>query len=394
MKNAAVICEFDPLHTGHEYLIKSLRDMGAENIVCIMSANACQRGELAVFSKAVRAKAALLCSADLVLELPFPYCSASAEYFAFGAMSVIEALGCIDTLCFGCESGNAKELCEAAEVLLSPEFKAEYEKTREKHKSLGAAEQISIAFSSLGYDSTLLLGANNTLAIEYIKAAKSKGLSLKYTAVKRIGAEHGEGETEGFASASFIREKLSSGELKTEYLPASARELFGRAVEQGDFSLGLSKIGDAVLTHFRLLDKEAPETAEASGGLINRMIDASHKATGYNEFLKLIKTKKYTDARLRRAIIFSLTGTMTADLKEKPQYITLLGATKKGIGLLAKVKKALGLPLISNPSMLSTLPKKANRQRLLSHRIEAIRTLTKKEKAKTEDESKLPPAIL
>ena len=393
MKNAAVICEFDPLHTGHEYLIKTLRERGAERVVCIMSGDACQRGELSVFSKQDRARAALAVGADLVLELPFPYSAASAEFFAFGAMSIIKSLGCIDTLGFGCESGDADLLLSAASID-EADFGRVYREIREREASLGAAAQMSLAYEHFGFGEELTSKPNNILAIEYIKAASKLGLDLDFCAVRRVGAEHGEGESGGFASASYIRERLRLGELKSEFLPTSCRAVFGSALERGNISQGLAKIGDAVIAHFRLLGESPAETAESGGGLLYRMTCAAHKTTNYAEFTEMIKTKKYTDARLRRAVLFSLTEVSEQDLHAEPSYTTLLGATKAGLEMLSAVKKTLGIPLVSNPAMLKRLPPSADRQKKLCRTLCALRSLTCAVRTDTEAELRRPPVLM
>ena len=139
MKTTAIICEFDPLHRGHEYLINEARRHGAECVVCVMSGAFCQRGEPSAITKHTRAHSALAAGADVVLELPFPYSCASAEFFAYGAISVIGALGCVDTLAFGCEAGDADGLYEAAVRRCSADFAAEYEKLTAMHTSMGTA---------------------------------------------------------------------------------------------------------------------------------------------------------------------------------------------------------------------------------------------------------------
>ncbi len=359
-----------------------------------MSGDACQRGETSTFSKHTRARAALAVGADLVLELPFPSSCASAAFFAFGAMSVISALGCIDTLGFGCEAGDAETLCAAALQLSSPEFEEEYRKMRESSPALGAAAQMSRAFENIGGDASLLSGANNVLAIEYIKAAWRLGLSLDFSAVARMGAGHGEGVSGGFASASYIRKALGGGELLREFLPDSCADIFEAAVLRGDISLGAEHIGDAVLTHFRLLDESSPETAQSTGGLLSRMEGAAHKACNYAEFIEGLKTKKYTDARLRRAVLFSMCGVTEHDLRQKPEYTTLLAASERGTAMLSEVKKSLGMPIVSNPSMLRGLPETAKRQKTLSRRIAALRALTKKVPSATEDDLSVSPTLV
>lgn len=395
MKNAAVICEFDPLHLGHEYLIRSLREQGAERIVCIMSGAFCQRGEPSVFPKHQRASAAISAGADLVLELPFPYSCSSAEFFAFGAVSLIASLGCIDTLGFGCECGDASILSGAADILMSDEFEREYEQKRKADKSIGAAAAIERAYQAMTGDGSLFSGANNVLALEYIKAAKKLSLPLSFFAVKRQGAGHSDTSPSenGYASATMIRNTLSRGELARSFMPDRCVAYFESAIKEKEISEGLSRAECAVLSHFRLLDQKSPDTAESSGGLRNRMISSAEQACSFDSFIAKLKTKKYTDARLRRAIIFSMCSVTDADLRTRPAYTTLLAASKKGIELLSEIKKSVAVPIVSSPSALSALPESAHRARTLCKKAEALRSLTLKAPTSADAALRLPPVI-
>ncbi len=121
-----IICEFNPLHNGHKFLLRRARELGAEKIVCIMSGNATQRGELAITDKYLRAEAAVKCGADLVLELPFPWCASSADFFAVAGVNIAAAVG--DTLLFGSECANVEFLRRAAECCEGSEFGEMYSK--------------------------------------------------------------------------------------------------------------------------------------------------------------------------------------------------------------------------------------------------------------------------
>lgn len=119
-KVAAVICEYNPFHAGHAYHLAKTRSLGATHIVAIMSGSFVQRGEPAMFSKWSRAKCALAGGADLVLELPLPWCMSSAESFARGGVALAHGLGCVDLLSFGSELGEISPLLQAAEAAISP----------------------------------------------------------------------------------------------------------------------------------------------------------------------------------------------------------------------------------------------------------------------------------
>ena len=459
MHTTAIICEFDPLHRGHEYLISEARRAGAECVLCVMSGAFCQRGEPSAFSKLTRARAAIAAGADVVLELPFPYSCASAEFFAFGAVGVIAAVGGVDTLAFGCECADAEALVLAAERTESAQFRAEYDRLAARSPELGAAALFELAYTELYGDGGIFRGSNNILAIEYIKAARRLSLDIEFHAVRRVGAGHGDmsdpsretippvgeglapsretippvGEglapsrelstnrtvilerSEGsecdrnitlpscpayphFASASLIREKLRTGDSVTAYLPDSTCDIFLsdtalRAPSTECTSIpSLSNAERAVLAHFRL-DPAAAQTAELTGGLGNRLTDAACRAHSYDEFFSLSRTKKYTDARIRRAVVLSMCGVEDADLRAAPAYTTLLGLGERGAAFLAERKKHTAIPIVSNPAMLGSLPESASRAYTLSRRAEGLRSLCTESIGGLEDVLRTPPVI-
>ena len=120
MSVIGIVCEFNPFHKGHKYLIDSVKQQG-DIIVCVMSGNFVQRGEPAIFPKDVRVEMALNCGADIVLELPFVYATASAEIFARNAVKILDSFGC-DKIAFGAETANAKELSNVVDILLDNDF--------------------------------------------------------------------------------------------------------------------------------------------------------------------------------------------------------------------------------------------------------------------------------
>ena len=395
MKTTAIICEFDPLHKGHEHLIREARRAGAECIVCVMSGAFCQRAEPSSIGKHTRAHAALSAGADIVLELPFPYSCASAEFFALGAMSVIGGLGCVDTLAFGCESGDAAMLEEAAVRMCSAEFAAQYELDSSEHTSIGTAALIEGCYVKLWGDTDIFRGANNVLALEYIKAAHRAGMHLHYHAVKRQGAAHNSSEDAGgFSSASLIREKLREGQRDVRrHLPESTHDIIEKELTTLRSMPALARAERAILAHFRLAE-ETPCTAESGGGLGHRIADAARRARSYEQMMTFAKTKKYTDARIRRAIIFAMCGVRDVDLHRTPTYTTLLAANERGRALLSSCKKTRRIEVLSSPSALSTLPESSAREILLRERAESLRSICTDEIGEHDATLRTPPVIL
>ncbi len=332
MKNVGIICEYNPLHGGHKYLIEQIRAMGAERVICLMSGNGVQRGDFAVIEKTERALSAIEAGADAVLELPYPYSSGSAEFFAGAGVDILARLG-VDTIAFGSESGDIAKLegiAERSEGFLPSE-----------DKSIGIAAEY---FASLGE-----VGPNEILGVEYIKAGKKYAPEMKFITVKRAGAGYHDTETDnGFPSATEIRRAMESGDIgrySDVQLPLESR----RVIESCTPVL-IKNIESAVLAFWRMCDTETVACcAECGGGVAQRLAASAHEASSLAEMMSLAATKRYTDSRLRRAVIFGMTGVKTEDLRARAGYVNLLAANKSGIGFLSEVK---GIAVISKPSKI------------------------------------------
>lgn len=341
MTTFGIICEFNPFHNGHKRLIDSAFSMGADRVVCVMSGNAVQRGELAIVDKYERAKAAVLCGADLVLELPFPWCAASAEYFASAGIELLSHF--CDAIIFGSECGDVELLSLAARQAAEKGFR---EELRER---LGEGERAADTyFSMLEERCGRKLSSNDLLGIEYIRAIIESGYTMKAYTVKRDGADYSEQIlTEGEnPSATAIRSAWRQGETADEYMPKEAAEVF-RHAEKSD----IERLSRAVLMYYRLADAEALSLlAELDGGVANRIVTTARESAGISELFDGIKTKRYTDAKLRRALLFGLAQVKTELLRQKPEYTTLLGANEKGRDLLSKIRKNEKIRVVTKPA--------------------------------------------
>ncbi len=354
MRNVGIICEYNPLHGGHKYMIERLREMGGERIICLMSGNAVQRGELALLPKHERALCALKAGADAVLELPYPYCAGGAEFFAGAGVDILARLG-VDTVAFGSESGDIGRLNELA--------------ARSEQFIPGADKRIGIAedyFASVGE-----IGSNEILGIEYIKAGKRYAPGIEFVTLKREGAGYHDTDTaEAYPSATELRIAVAEGRLG-EYtdaqLPPESRETI-----EGNAPVFMKSIESAVLAFWRLCDAEKVSTcAECGGGVAQRLIGAANASATLGEMMSAAATKRYTNSRLRRAVLFGMTGVAADDLKARAPYVCLLAANRTGIEFLASVKN---IEVVAKPSKV---PKEKNseRQFLLGARLDALYTL-------------------
>ncbi len=373
MSDFLIICEFNPLHMAHAWLLQRARELGAQSVTCVMSGNATQRGELAVLDKYSRAEAAIRCGADCVLELPYPWCAASADFFAAGALDVGGHL--CDTLLFGSECGDVDYLLAAAEVCESESFKVAYEQKRKS--GVGAAVAYLDCLAESGFEN---LGSNDLLGVAYIRVIKRKGLNIKPITVKRDGAAYNEGDIidAPYQSATAIRALVGEGKLKeaSKYLPAPMQEILKSAEQNGELT-DTRLIDSAVLCYFRLCNADKLEgIADTEGGLANRLVSCARETATAEQMFAALRTKRYTDAKLRRAVLFSMTGVRATDLFESPEYTLLLGASRTGRELLCKHRKNEKIKIITKPADAP----EGSVQYECSRRLDEIFSLARKKK--------------
>ena len=187
MKIAGIIAEYDPFHNGHAYQIKQTKAAGAEAVVAVLGGDFTQRGEPAFCPKELRAKAALRCGADLILELPLPYAIGSAERFAFGGVSLLAALRCIDLLSFGSESGDREGIWAVSEVLSSPEYAETLKSCLAGGISMAAAREEAVR-RILPEKADLLKNPNDSLGAEYCKWVRKLTPQTEILTIRRYGA--------------------------------------------------------------------------------------------------------------------------------------------------------------------------------------------------------------
>lgn len=339
----AVICEFNPFHNGHKYLLDSAREKtGADATVCFMSGNFVQRGDIAFCDKHSRAQAAVRCGADLVIQIPTAYTLAGSHIFAGAGVEMASALGVPASLCFGSETRDLTPLFRLAltdRQKLNSAFKAFIS----EGKSYGDA--VMLAYSACSdADAALLKAPNNLLAFEYIKAVIEQKSDLKLVNIERRGAAHDGQLAEGaFASASYIR--AHGDEDMSEFMPCR----LSRAVDRARF--------DSVLL-FSVYSKTAQELAafaDMGEGLNNRVFRAAQCADSAQELIMLVKSKRYTHARIRRAVINVLLQNPAGLCTTRVPYLNVLAFNDRGRALLKELEHTCTLPFITKPSRAGEL---------------------------------------
>ena len=346
---AGVIAEYNPFHNGHlHHLREARRKSGCDGLIVCLGGNFTQRGEPAMLSKWTRARMALLCGADAVFELPAPFAVRTADFFARGGVGVLAGLHC-DVLSFGCETEDVKLLQTLAELretepgALSNLVRARLEAGMSHARARGEA-----VAEYLGLPAETLNAPNTALAVEYLRAMRGTGMAP--VLVERLGEYHEERLNSGpnaqgprLASATALRRAISRGEDVREYVPKEAVPLLPRASRLSLDMLALDRL--------RRGNFDFPDAPE---GLDRLLVRAARESGSVEEALERCKSRRYTYARLSRAVAHCLLG-MDRTLVEchpAPEYARLLGLRESARPLLRELSRRSRLPIAANARSL------------------------------------------
>ena len=327
MKITGIICEYNPLHLGHKKQLDAIKAKIPDGgIVCLMSGNYVQRGTPAIFDKMVRAKAALLTGADLVLELPITAALSSAEGFAAAGVRILSPF--CDELCFGAENADTNLLMNLARTLLSQNFPEALRTQLDKGLSFPAARQA--ALSNMGTDASALAFPNNILAIEYCKAILAQNAQLIPHVILRQGDYHDCLPDRENPSATSLRSMIESKENWSEFTPQQVVPLFENAtihtVNQGE---------RAILAKLRTMtDAEFETLPFGSEGLWRKLMHAARQETTLADILAATKSKRYTQTRLNRMVLCAFLGITEQMLSSPAPYVRVLALNDKGRQIL------------------------------------------------------------
>jgi len=323
-------------------------------IVCVMSGNFVQRGDFAIFNKHARAKAAIQCGADLVLELPLPYALSSAERFADAGVYILDRLGACDYIAFGSESGDIGALTDAAAAIVSSKAEMHTKEWLDKGLSYAAAQQ-KAADAVLGARSEVFKHPNNLLGIEYLKALAACESPIKPITVKRTG-EH---DSDTGLSAFSMRKELMRGDKPWGRMPNAAAVVFMEEIIAGRGPVFISQCELAILSRLRAA-KSFAELPGATEGLENRLLRYAGTEPTFEAILEKVKTKRYTMSRLRRMLLCACLGITAADAQKPPPYIRVMAMSHAGMSILAEARKKARLPIITKPASAKSLSGRAS----------------------------------
>ncbi len=352
MKILGIICEYNPFHLGHKYQIETAKKLcGADFVVAIMSGNYVQRGDIAVFDKQTRAKAALKNGIDLVIELPTVMSLCSAERFAHCGVTILDALNA-NFISFGTETLDIMAISEIAYILAEEPW--EYKESLAKHLKSGvsyATARNNALSELLSFSDDVVSMPNNILAIEYLKAKYKLDSKIDAVPVYRRGGGYNSDSLDGeFISATAARKLISDGSPLDGFVPDNTLSVYENAKIHD-----IKNMEKAIIASIcKMSADELKYVADVSEGLENKIKKAALISSSFDELCDNIKSKRYAHSRIRRILLHAFLGIKKIDLVP-PQYIKILDFNKNGQELLNKIKQETKLPLAKNFNHIKAL---------------------------------------
>ncbi|WP_078430646.1 nucleotidyltransferase [Alkalihalobacterium alkalinitrilicum] len=362
MKAVGVVVEYNPLHNGHLFhLQETKRITNGDVVIAVMSGHFLQRGEPAIVSKWQRTKMALAAGVDIVIELPYAYSTQKAEIFAFGSISLLQAIG-VREICFGSEAGDIHLFYELYEFMIENKqaFNEKVQLFMREGNSYPKATSLAFLHIKGNQQMLDLSQPNNILGYHYVEAIHRLGQKMIGRTIQRKSAQyHDEGfASETIASATSIRKAIfnqnqNSKDTIHQVIPTSTLKLLS------DYETVYDTLHDweryFPLLKYKILSLSETELAaiyEGEEGLEHRFKRNIRSANSFLEFMNLVKTKRYTWNRLQRYCLHILTNTKKEEMEwanngNPPPYLRLLGMNSKGQSYLNKIKKTIELPLIT-----------------------------------------------
>ena len=344
-----IIAEYNPFHNGHQYQIEEAkRQTGAEYVVAIISGNFTQRGNTSLVNKWAKAQMAIANGVDVVLELPTIYSVSSAENFAQGAIKVLDSLKIVDTLCFGTETADMAALNNIANIL----YEEPKEYTTILNHELGRGlsypkareNALMMYLNDIKRYANVLTGSNNILAIEYLKALRKNRSQMRPFSVQRKKVYYNDERIiDEFASSTAIRTLVASEQYDDirKVMPLNSYMILKNEIEKGNYVLDLVKYEKEIIYTIRRMSvREIAEIPDVSEGLEHLIKNAANSCNSLIELVNIIKSKRYTQTRIQRILVYILLGITKKDMENSKKvvpYARVLGYSKKGRSMLSDI---------------------------------------------------------
>lgn len=349
-----IIAEYNPFHNGHlHHLIESKKITNSDYCIAIMSGNFTQRGEVSIVDKWEKAKMALNNGVDLIIELPTLYAISSAENFASGAIKILNSLGVVDFISFGSESNDITLLDDIANVLAfePAQYKTllSHELARGESYPKARENAVMMYLNDIRRFANVLSSPNNILGIEYLKSLKRLKSDIQPLALKREGSKYNDvsvPRSSRFASATAIRNLCQSTDDITpiqRFVPEATFDILEENIKKGNFVKNISAFDKEILYTLRKMSiDEIANLPDVSEGLEYSLKNAANECNSVIELLSIVKSKRYTQTRLQRILLYSILGITKKDMElsvSTTPYIRVLGFNDKGQELISKISK-------------------------------------------------------
>lgn len=343
MNIAVIIAEYNPLHNGHLYHIKKTREAtNADAVAVIMSGNFVERGEPAILNKSIRARHAIECGADIVIELPCLYATSAAKYFAEGAIRTAMNIKGAKQLSFGSECGDIDTLKAISNITHSESFNTAIKESLANGDSYPIAHEKAInhaiksadfAENALKIDTKSIISPNNILGLEYISAIQRLSADITPITIKRTGSGYHDDllQEDNYPSATAIRKAIGNKESFSDFVPETTLYDLKNAP-----NIDTNRLFAVIA--MRIIDNLTFDCYEDNEGIINRVRESLNTANDLDELIRLTHTKRYTLSRIKRVLLHIALNHSPQLLDAPVDYARVLAVKKDRLDLLSLVK--------------------------------------------------------
>ena len=338
MKAIGIIAEYNPFHNGHLYHLEKVKEMYPDyTIILVMNGNFTERGEVTIIDKWKRCDIALELGVDLVIELPFSFATQSADFYAYGAITILEKLG-VEKVVFGSESDNIHDLKLIAETQLNND---EFDKLVKVYCKLGNNYPTALSKALEDLVGKKVTTPNDLLGISYIKTILKNNYKIIPETIKRTNDYHDKELNNTFSSATSIRESLKQDKSIKDQVPINTLKRLNN-LHYMDMYFNILKY--KIITEDNLEKYQTVET-----GMNKKLKEVISNVNTYDELIKSLKSKKDTYNKISRMLLHILCNFTKEDAEafKEIKYIRILGFNKTGKAYLNNIKKELDVPIIS-----------------------------------------------
>lgn len=390
-KVLGIVAEYNPFHNGHFYhMQESKKITEADSCICVISGNFTQRGEPSIVNKWAKTYMALCCGADLVIELPTIYSISSAENFASGAIKIFDSLKIVTDISFGAECNDLATLNNIANVFYSEpaNYKTilNHELKRGLSYPMARENAVLMYLNDIKRYANVLSNSNNILAIEYLKALKQQKSMIQPNIVPRKNVYYNDQKiVDDFASATAIRKLMLNREYAEvrKVVPRSTYQIIGEEYKKNHIILGIKKYEKEIIYALRVKPiEEIQNLPDVNEGLEFAIKKAASETNDIEELIEKVKSKRYTQTRIQRILVYVLLGITKKDMEDSKKmvpYVRVLGFNSRGKILISEIMNQnpkLNMITSVGKYMNKKMPKNKQLTRMLDLDINATNIYT------------------